>query len=69
MKIFHGHDKEKSTCNRLATDLLMRSRRLARAYLECGSSSGEPIAIGPGVDGMLEDEADAAASGCKKFRL
>lgn len=55
--------------SRLATDLLMRSRRLARAYLECGSSSGEPIAIGPGVDGMLEDEADAAASGCKKFRL
>lgn len=38
-------------------------------YLECGSRSGEPIAIGPGVDGMLEEEAVAAASGCKKLRL
>lgn len=41
----------------------------AISYLECGNNKGDPRAIGPGVDGMLDDEAVAAASGCKKLRL
>lgn len=58
INIFHGHDKKTfcCTCNN-------------PPYLECGSNNGEPSAIGPGVDGMLDEEAVAAASGCKKLRL